>query len=350
MKLEADSLHLHDDTEQRDQMSADSGIEKRTYSIGEVAKMIGSKVRTIRYYDEIGLVKPTSHTEGGHRLYTTEDIWRLELTATLRYLDFSIVEISRLLSGVLSVDKALDWQIESLSVQVSALTNMISILQQAKRQQGDSMRYLYDFVQAKASNAEKRKQFIAEKVEASDLFEGIPSEWQSPMLHYFNKYIVNQEKTTAQQIAAWNELQEIINDPQFMRDAKNTEFVIYIKELQPRYDADTWIKKLDQIYVRLSQAVEAKKSADSPEVQAIIEESVSLYNNTEQTIYNKAFLNSFLEHSEQTRTPLIDRINRLCAIMSPPLNLLAEGNLVFFQNLQQKLSSQQNQSGEHPES
>jgi len=331
MKLEADPLH------------------ERTYPIGEVAKMIGSKVRTIRYYDEIGLVKPTSHTEGGHRLYTTEDIWRLELTATLRFLDFSIEEISQLLSGVLSVDKALDWQIDSLSIQVSALTNMISILQQAKQQQGDSMRYLYDFVQAKASNVEKRKQFIAEKVENSDLFDGVPTEWQSPMLHYFNKYIVNQEKTTASQIAAWTELQEIINDPEFIKDVKSTNFGSFVKELQPRYDAATWIKKLDHIYLQLSQALDAKKAADSPEVQAIIEESVSLYENTEQTIYNKEFLTSFFEHAEQTRSPLIERINRLCAIMSPPLNLLAEGNTIYFQNLQRRLNRVHQQSCEQPE-
>ncbi len=66
-------MHSNDNTELLKQISADSGIKESTYPIGEVAKMIGSKVRTIRYYDEIGLVKPTSHTEGGHRLYTTED-------------------------------------------------------------------------------------------------------------------------------------------------------------------------------------------------------------------------------------------------------------------------------------
>lgn len=330
-------MHSNDDTELQHHISSDLQNKEETFPIGEVAKMIGSKVRTIRYYDEIGLVKPTNYTEGGHRLYTTEDVWRLELTATLRYLDFGIEEISQLFSGELSVDKALDWQIESLSIQASALTNMISILQQAKQQQGDSMRYLYDLVQAKASNVEKRKQFIKENVETSNLFEGVPQDYQAPMLHYFNKHIVNQKKKTAQEIAAWNELQEIINDPQFIKDVKNTDFAFFINELKPRYDADTWIRKLDQIYVRLNQAWESKKSPDSPEVQAIIQESVSLYDNTEHTIYNEDFLTSFMEHAEQTHSPLIDRINRLCAIMSPQLSLLAEGNVIFIQNLQRKL-------------
>lgn len=341
-------MHEYDDSELQHHSSTDSPNKVETFTIGEVAKMIGSKVRTIRYYDEIGLVKPTNHTEGGHRLYTTEDVWRLELTATLRYLDFGIEEISQLFSGELSVDRALDWQIETLSIHASAITNMISILQQAKQQQGDSMRYLHDLVQAKASNVEKRKQFINENVESSDLFEEVPEGYQAPMLHYFNKHIVNQKKKTAIEIAAWNELQEIINDPQFMKDMKNTNFAFFINELKPRYDTDTWIKKLDQIYARLAKALKSKKSADSPEVQAIIEESVSLYDNTEHTIYNEDFLISFMEHAERTHSPLIDRVNRLCAIMSPELNLLAEGNLIFFQNLQQRIIPLQSHSSEQP--
>jgi hypothetical protein len=92
--LEADFLKSNDDNELRDQRSADFKHKLETYPIGQVAKIIGAKVRMIRYYNEIGLVKPKSHTEGGNRLYSTADIWRLELTATLRYLDFGIEEIS----------------------------------------------------------------------------------------------------------------------------------------------------------------------------------------------------------------------------------------------------------------
>lgn len=78
---------------------SDSTTQDRTYSIGEAAALIGSTVKTVRYYDEIGLLKPTSYTEGGHRLYTPEDIWRLELITTLRYLDCGIDEISPIISG-----------------------------------------------------------------------------------------------------------------------------------------------------------------------------------------------------------------------------------------------------------
>ncbi|WP_458125334.1 MerR family transcriptional regulator [Paenibacillus sp. Z3-2] len=102
-------------------------------SIGETAKLIGSTVKTIRYYDEIELLQPSSHKEGGHRLYTTQDLWQLELITTLRYLNFSIPDIRTLMSGELAVAQALDLQIEALKTQIGTMNSMLSILQQAKQ-------------------------------------------------------------------------------------------------------------------------------------------------------------------------------------------------------------------------
>lgn len=52
-------------------------MERQVYQlihINKVGELTGVTVRTLRYYDEIGLVKPASKTEGGHRLYTNEEI------------------------------------------------------------------------------------------------------------------------------------------------------------------------------------------------------------------------------------------------------------------------------------
>ncbi|WP_121641035.1 MerR family transcriptional regulator [Virgibacillus sp. Bac330] len=308
-----------------------------TFSIGEVAKMVGTKVRTIRYYDEIGFIKPSTHTEGGHRLYTSEDIWRLHLTLTLRYLDFSIDEISQLFSGELLVDKAIDWQIESLATQVSALTNSITILRKAKQQPEEHLRHLHDLVHETALNVEQRKHFIAKKIKNSNMFNKIPSIWMNSVLYFFNKYIVHQAKLTAQQTAAWHELQELINDPQFMKELNNIDFFFFHTDYELRYDPTTWIKKLEYIHNRLNEALDQKRSADSPYVQAIVEEMMMLYANTEQTIDKEGFLRSFAAYAQKIRTPLLERCNTLCCIISPQFNLLAKGNFVLFQSLQHKL-------------
>ncbi len=62
--------------------------------IDEVASRTGLTKRTIRYYEEIGLLRPPSRTEGGYRLFTDEDVQRLERIKQLReVMNFSLAEI-----------------------------------------------------------------------------------------------------------------------------------------------------------------------------------------------------------------------------------------------------------------
>ncbi len=61
--------------------------------VGELAKRTGLTVRTLHHYDEIGLLKPALHTESGHRLYTAEDVARLQRIKSLRQLGFSLEEV-----------------------------------------------------------------------------------------------------------------------------------------------------------------------------------------------------------------------------------------------------------------
>jgi DNA-binding transcriptional MerR regulator len=61
--------------------------EARTYRIGEAAELVGVTTRTIRYYEELGLLRTTaSRTKGAHRLYTDSDIARLQELIRLREL------------------------------------------------------------------------------------------------------------------------------------------------------------------------------------------------------------------------------------------------------------------------
>jgi DNA-binding transcriptional MerR regulator len=61
--------------------------------VGEVARRTGLTVRTLHHYDEIGLLKPSLHTEAGYRLYTGRDIARLQQVVSLRQLGLSLEEI-----------------------------------------------------------------------------------------------------------------------------------------------------------------------------------------------------------------------------------------------------------------
>ncbi|MGB3294752.1 MAG: MerR family transcriptional regulator [Phormidesmis sp.] len=67
--------------------------------IGELAKQTGLSIRTLHYYDEIGLLSPSHRTEAEHRLYTDQDIIRLQQILSLRQLGFSLKEIRECLEN-----------------------------------------------------------------------------------------------------------------------------------------------------------------------------------------------------------------------------------------------------------
>lgn len=71
--------------------------EERLSRIGEVADRVGLSLRTLRYYEEIGLVRPSGRSPGGFRLYDEADIARAAFIKQLKPLEFSLEQIRELL-------------------------------------------------------------------------------------------------------------------------------------------------------------------------------------------------------------------------------------------------------------
>ncbi|MFD6815219.1 MerR family transcriptional regulator [Enteractinococcus coprophilus] len=73
-----------------------------TMQIGEVAERTQLSLRTLRHYDQVGLVPPSARSEGGFRLYTEADVTRLSHVRRITPLGFSLdetAEILKLLEG-----------------------------------------------------------------------------------------------------------------------------------------------------------------------------------------------------------------------------------------------------------
>lgn len=68
-------------------------IQSTAMKVGELAKLTGISVRTLHYYDEIGLLSPSGRTGAEYRLYAEADIGRLQQIMSLRQLGFSLLEI-----------------------------------------------------------------------------------------------------------------------------------------------------------------------------------------------------------------------------------------------------------------
>ncbi|MGH1142171.1 MerR family transcriptional regulator [Bacillus pseudomycoides] len=99
-------------------------------SIQELTKETGVTVRTLRYYDQIDLLKPSGKTEGGHRLYSEGDVIRLQQILFLKEMGFSLKEIMNILmTDEFSLRESLEKQLEFVQEEQKKFNRMERILQ-----------------------------------------------------------------------------------------------------------------------------------------------------------------------------------------------------------------------------
>jgi len=72
-------------------------VDSALMQIGEVAERTGLSLRTIRYYEEVGLVVPSARSQGGFRLYTDGDVDRLRVVKRMKPLDLPLEQMRELL-------------------------------------------------------------------------------------------------------------------------------------------------------------------------------------------------------------------------------------------------------------
>ena len=97
-------------------------------TVHEVSKLTGVSIRTLQYYDRIGLLHPARYTDAGYRLYDDTALETLQQILLFRELEFSLSEIRQIIQNP-SFDrrKALDQQIELLQLKKEHLENLITL-------------------------------------------------------------------------------------------------------------------------------------------------------------------------------------------------------------------------------
>ena len=68
-------------------------------TVHKVSKLTGVSIRTLQYYDKIGLLHPTGYTDAGYRLYDDTDLERLQHILLFRELEFPLKDIQAILSS-----------------------------------------------------------------------------------------------------------------------------------------------------------------------------------------------------------------------------------------------------------
>ncbi len=95
-------------------------------TVHEVSKLAGVSIRTLQYYDKIGLLHPTGYTDAGYRLYDDADLERLWHVLLFRELEFPLKDIREIMNSPdFDRSKALEQQIELLTRRKEHLDNLI---------------------------------------------------------------------------------------------------------------------------------------------------------------------------------------------------------------------------------
>ncbi|MBR3642192.1 MAG: MerR family transcriptional regulator [Parasporobacterium sp.] len=95
-------------------------------TVNEVSKLTGVSIRTLQYYDKIGLLHPAKYTEAGYRLYDDAALETLQQILLFRELEFPLKDIKEIISSPdFDRNKALEQQIELLKLKKEHIENLI---------------------------------------------------------------------------------------------------------------------------------------------------------------------------------------------------------------------------------
>ena len=112
---------------------------------GDMARLSGSTLRTVRFYEEAGILIPQHRTEGGHRLFSPWELKKLALVSDLRAAGFSLESIKELLSlkeSAASGSEAAGLLLTRLNEQLTTITERLTVLQRVKESLSGACHYL----------------------------------------------------------------------------------------------------------------------------------------------------------------------------------------------------------------
>ncbi len=97
-------------------------------TVHEVSKLSGVSIRTLQYYDKIGLLPPTGYTDAGYRLYDDKALDTLQQILLFRELEFPLKDIKKIISSPdFDRSKVLTQQIELLKLKKEHIENLIGL-------------------------------------------------------------------------------------------------------------------------------------------------------------------------------------------------------------------------------
>ncbi len=140
------------------------------FTIGQLARRTGVRVRTIRFWSDLGVVMPAARSAAGYRLYDAEAVARLDLVRTLRELGFGLGDIEEILWLRRTVSEVAEAHVTALDAQIRTLRLRRAVLSTVAKRgaQIEEMPLMHKLARL---SARERQQLIDEFV--NQTFDGI---------------------------------------------------------------------------------------------------------------------------------------------------------------------------------
>ena len=135
------------------------------YTAGEIAKIAGVSLRTIRFYDVKGLLKPVSYSDAGYRYYNQESLAVLQKILMLKYLGFSLQQIEKMIHDDISARKDANVQLSEqkqlLLEKKTQLEQMITTIEiMEKSPEEDKWSYLVRLLNLLTDEEKIQEQYV----------------------------------------------------------------------------------------------------------------------------------------------------------------------------------------------
>ena len=131
------------------------------FTVNEVSKIAGISIRTLQYYDKIGLLPPSGFTDSGYRLYNEASLEKLQTILLFRELEFPLKEIKKIIENPdFDREKALSEQIKLLKLRREQIDSLISLAEKLKNKEEKILDFsAFDKTKLKEYEAEAKEKW-----------------------------------------------------------------------------------------------------------------------------------------------------------------------------------------------
>ncbi len=217
------------------------------YSIGEFSKKTATTIRTLHYYDELGLLKPSYVTEKGRRFYTNHDFVILQRILTLKFLGYSLEQIKEFfqketwdLKDTLSFQrKEMIKKKEHIENVIKALDRALHVLEDRKEIVPSVFITLINTIQMEHVQKEWLKGYIDE-----ELVEVIYDVPESKQLELEKKWVeISTELKKLSDLAPEDDrVQELISEMMALVKDLTGDDLAFVQEIADKeVEDDTWL-------------------------------------------------------------------------------------------------------------